>query len=232
MDQQFWLMLGWVIAASGLGFATSAIFAGWMQLSRHRFLVPYVLVTGVFLYSFITANQIDVAALLSRQWGWGVLAGVLVSVFLVRNVRTQPASRQTSGAGLAFDLAWAGVVYGLVDALFLNVMPVVAIWVGTSHLAWAATPEGSALVVLLALSASLLVTLAYHLGYAEFRNRSVGLVLLGNTVITLAFLMSGSPWGSILSHTVMHIAAVLRGPETTIQLPPHQQAGFGPGGAR
>jgi hypothetical protein len=77
---------------------------------------------------------------------------------------------------------------------------------------------------MIGLFASLLVTLAYHLGYFEFRNKSVGLVLVGNTLITLAFLLSGNPFGSIISHTAMHVAAVLQGPETTIQLPPHYQS--------
>lgn len=40
------------------------------------------------------------------------------------------------------------------------------------------------------------------------------------------FLLSGNPFGSLISHTVMHLAAVLQGPETTIQLPPHYQVGY------
>ena len=67
------------------------------------------------------------------------------------------------------------------------------------------------------------MTLTYHVGYAEFRNRSVGLVLVGNSLITLAYLLSTNPLGAILSHTAMHVAAVIQGPETTIQLPPHRE---------
>ena len=69
------------------------------------------------------------------------------------------------------------------------------------------------------LLASLLVIFAYHLGYPEFRNQKVAVVLVGNNFITLAFLLSGSPPGALLSHAVMHLEAVLQGPETTIQLP-------------
>lgn len=72
-----------------------------------------------------------------------------------------------------------------------------------------------------ALSASLLVTAGYHLGYPEFRNSKLGLVLLGNSIITLAYILPGSPLGAMISHVVMHLAAVNQGPETTIQLPPH-----------
>ena len=215
---------GWVAAASVIGFTISAVFAGWLKLSRRLFLIPYVLISGAFLIAFAVWNQVDVASLLGRNWIWGVLVGVLVGAFLVATVRRQPISQQLRGAPLAADIAWAGLVYGLLDALFLNVMPVVAIAIGLAQAPWAASVWGKLLIVLAGLLASLLITLTYHLGYPEFRNRRVMLVLEGNSLITLAFLLSGNPLGSIISHTAMHVAAVIQGPETTIQLPPHNQA--------
>lgn len=221
MSQEMGIMVGWVVAAGILGFALSAVFAGWLELGRRRYLVPYVGLVSLFLYGFVALNEIDLVGMLTANWGWGILAGTLVSVFLVKTVRAQPLSRQSSGMALIFDIGWAGLVYGMIDALFLNVMPVVAIWLGFSSFDWAATLAGKIGVGAAGLFASLLVTLAYHLGYPEFRNRKVGMVLAGSSVITLAFLLSGSPLGSIISHTVMHIAAVLQGAETTLQLPPH-----------
>jgi hypothetical protein len=221
MSNVIWSMLGWVILAGILGFAISVVFAGWLRLSRNRFLIPYVSLVVLFLYSFFNLNSINLVEILTQNWVWGVVIGGLVSLFLVKTVRSQPATRQSTGTALGFDIAWAGLVYGFIDALFLNVMPVIAIWVGTSQFVWGGTIAGKIGVGVIGLIASLLVTLAYHLGYPEFRNKSVGLVLVGNTLITLAFLLSGNPFGSIISHTAMHVAAVLQGPETTIQLPPH-----------
>lgn len=227
MNKEFWVMVGWLIAASLLGFGISAVFAGWLRFERRRFLVPYVGLVSLFLYGFVSLNEIDsVSMLMTNRW-WGILAGTLVSIFLVKTVREQPRSRHVSGLALIFDIGWAGLVYGLIDALFLNVMPVVIIWIGASSFGWAATPAGKFIFGGAGLFASLLVTLAYHLGYPEFRNRKVGMVLIGNSVITLAFLLSGNPLGSIISHTAMHLAAVLQGAETTIQLPPHHQVRAG-----
>lgn len=224
MNNEIWLMVGWVIAASVLGFTISAVFAGWLKLSRHLFLVPYVILVSIFLYTFFFLNKVDLAEILSENWVWGIVVGGLVSLLLVKTVRAQPVSRQSTGTALGFDIAWAGLVYGIIDALFLNVMPVVAIWLGASQFGWAETIAGKIGVGVIGLFSSLLVTLTYHLGYPEFRNKRVGLVLVGNTIITLAFLLSGNPIGSIISHTAMHIAAVLQGPDTTIQLPPHYQS--------
>jgi hypothetical protein len=213
--------LGWVIGASILGFAISAIFAGWLKLTRNRFLLVYIPLTGAFLCAFAVLNDLDVIAIVSRQWFLGVVWAALASVFLVRHVKSQPATRQNKGTRLAMEMSWAGLMYGLTDALFLNVMPVLAVGLWASSLTWSATLWGKFATDLIGLGASLLVALAYHLGYPEFRNPKVGTVLVGNSVITLAFLLSGNPLGSMISHAVMHIAAVWQGPETTIQLPPH-----------
>jgi hypothetical protein len=229
MSYVFWSSVGWIIAASGIGFAISAFFAGRMKLSRHRFLIPYVSITGIFLFSFVILNDIDIGSIFAEHWAWGILAGGLLSIYLIKTVRAQPATRQSYGAELIVDMAWAGLAYGMVDALFLNIMPVLAVWIGATQFAWATTLAGKIGVGCMALIASLLVTLTYHLGYPEFRNKRVAMVLLGNSLITLAFLLSGNPLGSLISHTAMHLAAVLQGPETTIQLPPHYQVGYRPG---
>ena len=102
-------------------------------------------------------------------------------------------------------------------------MPVVAVMNILSEKNLMGNIAGQILVGLFALLASLVVTLFYHLGYHEFRNKSVLFVLLGNTIITLTFILSGNPLAAVLTHTIMHVAAVFRGPETTIQLPPHYQ---------
>jgi hypothetical protein len=223
MMNDIWLAVLWVLAASLLGFAISAVFSGWLNLSRRVFLIPYIVLTSLFLFWFFRANEISLPALLVENWIWGVIAGLIVGAFLVNNVRSQPASRQSRGGDLALDIGWLGLAYGLIDALFLNVMPVLAVWAGFSQIGGAGSWLGQIGVGILALVASLWVTLTYHVGYSEFRNKSVGLVLVGNTLITLAYLLSTNPLGAILSHTATHVAAVIQGPETTIQLPPHRQ---------
>jgi hypothetical protein len=224
VTNQLWFYLGWVLAAGLLGFAIAAIFSSWLRLSRRLFLVPYFAFGGVFLAAFFFWSQIDLIPWLVETWYWGLLAGTLIAIFLIRNVRSQPASARSTGAGLLFDVLWVGLGYGAMDALFLNAMPVVAAWTGFSEAVWTAAWPGKIALGLLALLASLFVTLLYHLGYREFRNRKVIMVLIGNSLITLAYLVSTNPLGAMVSHVAMHVAAVLRGPETVLQLPPHYAA--------
>jgi hypothetical protein len=224
MIECFLHYLIWVLGAGLLGLAISALFSGWLRLPRRLFLIPYLLLSGAFLYSFWRWSQIDLLLLFTQKWYWGLAAGILVAVFLISNVRSQPESARSTGAGLLFDVLWLGLVYGAIDALLLNVMPVLAIWTGLSEAGWLATWPSKIAAGALGLLASLLVTLLYHLGYPEFRNRKVILVLIGNSLITLAYLVSASPLGALVSHVAMHLAAVFRGPETMIQLPPHYAA--------
>ncbi len=223
MSIPLWSSIAWVVAASALGFAITAVFAGWLKWSRNRFLIPYMLLVGLFLYAFTAVNKIDVASLLVQNWVGGVVFGLLATIVLVRNVRSQPRSRQAHGANLALDLTWAGFLYGLTDGLFLSVMPVVALWAGLAQFSWSVAPIGQVGVGLVSLLGSLTVAVAYHLGYPEFHGARMGYVLLGNGIITLAFLVCGNPLASMISHAAMHIAAVLQGAETTVQLPPHYQ---------
>lgn len=211
----------WFLAAGLLGFGVSAFFAEYLKLSRRVFLIPYIILTSVFLVGFFSGYQTNLQGLFSTNWLWGLVAGSAVGAFLVKNVLSQPASHTPLGWKLLLDIAWVGVAYGIIDAFFLNVMPVLVVENAATAL-WAFTLQGKFLTGGVALIASLLITLAYHLGYSEFRNRRVLFVLMGNALITLAFLVSGNPLGALLSHTVMHVAATIRGPETTIQLPPHR----------
>lgn len=224
MANIWWHYLVWVLAATLLGGLLSALFAGGVRLSRRVFLVVYLVGAGAFLLAFVRWSAIDLGIIILQNWAWGLIVGVLTAAYLVVKVRSQPNSQGLRGGVLFFDLGWLGLVYGLLDSLFLNVMPVLATWEAFSHLGWTGSWLGLIATGLLALLASLLVTAVYHLGYPEFRNARLGLVLFGNSLITLAYILPGNPLGAMISHVTMHIAAVLQGPETTIQLPPHYSA--------
>jgi hypothetical protein len=215
------IALLWVLAASIVGLGISALFAGNMELRRRIFLFPYVIIASIFLGMFFYWNSVDIVQLITTNWLYGIIAGVVIGALLALKVLSGNSDQRTIDRELAIDITWIGLVYGLLDALFLNIMPVIAIWNAFDRLGFPASWIDQLLIGILALGASLLVTLFYHLGYPEFRNRTMGLVLFGNSLITLAYLVSTNPFGALLSHTLMHIAAAVKGPETTIQLPPH-----------
>jgi hypothetical protein len=217
----WWQPLLWLVAAACLGFAVPALFSGVMGLPRRLYLLPYMLIVGAFLYAYLRWSGIDLAAVLRRNWIWGVVGAVLAGAFMVMNVRSQPASPTSSGLWLIFDLIWLGLIYGALDALLLSALPVAASWQMVQRLGWDGAWGGRALFAAVALIASIVITASYHLGYVEFRNPTVTAPVFGNSVGTIAQLATGNPIASLGSHIAMHTAAVLHGPDTVVQLPPH-----------
>ena len=219
-----WSAFVWIVGACLVGFAVTAIFSAWLRLSRDLFLIPYITLGSIFLVAFVVMNDIDVVALLRDNWAWGLVAGVLLAISLVFNVRSQPRSKGPQGARLVLEILWAGLLYGLMDGILLSVMPVVAIWEGTRASSWFGTLPGTIAAGALGLIAATAVSVAYHLGYREFRGDRIKYAVIGPGLMTLGVLVSGSPLAAIISHPVMHIAAVIHGPDTTVQLPPHRRA--------
>ncbi|MFT3891056.1 MAG: hypothetical protein QM730_05430 [Anaerolineales bacterium] len=213
--------LGWVIAAGVVGFAVSMIFAGIFHLPRNLFLIPYIGLSTAFLYVYVRWSGMSIVDLLVHNWIWGLVGAVLLAMFTIKNVLSQPLSTRSNGLSLFGDLLWSGVAYGLTDALLLTVLPVAATWQAFNALNWTGTLFGKILVGIIAMIASILVTAVYHVGYPEYRGQGMRGPVIGNTSMTLGYLLTSNPLAAILSHIAMHIAAVLHGPASVMQLPPH-----------
>lgn len=219
--QPSYVNLLWVAAAAALGFGISAIFVGFLRLSRSTFLVPYFILAGSFLGAYARWGNLNLEELLRRNALLGLAGALLAAIFVVRNVLSQRASQRPIGPALAWAVLWQGVVYGTVDALFLSVMPVFATWQAFSLSGLTQSVFGVIVAGATALAASILVTIAYHWGFPEYRGRQVRGPVIGNGVMSLAYLLTANPIAPLASHVAMHIAAVLHGAETAIQLPPH-----------
>ena len=210
----------WVLAAALAGFASSFILSCWLRLPRAWFVVGHAIVTAALCLVYARSEQVSAQAQLSRRRVAGVIGGLVFGALLARQVLSQAGSPRAEGSELLGQVALYGLVYGVADALLLSVLPVLAIYgsrsstdLGTtgSRFRWAA----------IALLGSILITAAYHAGFEEFRGPQLVQPIIGNTVITLAYLLTGSPLAPMIAHVVMHGAAVLHGMSSTIQLPPH-----------
>ena len=213
--------LVWVLAAAILGFATTALSSGFLELRRDWFVAIYTLLVGSFLYGYIRWSGLDLGLLLFHRWTWGVIGMVVIGAIMVASVRRMPASPPASGVALAWDILWLGIVYGVVDALLLTVLPIAVTWRAFSAAGWTASWPGKLATGVVASAASLGVTAAYHLGYVEYRGPQVIDPLIGNGIMTLGYVLTGSPLTAIGAHVALHVTSVLHGVETTVTLPPH-----------
>ncbi len=215
---------GHLLFASGagvLGFLCAFIFATTLELSRPLFVLCYAVVATPFLVAYFKWSGTHPLGLIRRHWIWGLAGAVVVGAFLVRNVLGQDPSPRPQGVSLVGDLLWLGVAYGVLDALMLSVVPVLATWRAFRTLGWTKTWVGKGGVLALALVVSLAVTLLYHLGFSEYWDAGIRDPLVGNGIMSLGYIVTANPLTAILSHVAMHVSAVLHGFTSAVQLPPH-----------
>jgi hypothetical protein len=77
-------------------------------------------------------------------------------------------------------------------------------------------------VGLAALTASLAMTAAYHLGYSDFRGGKLGNPVAGDVIWSITTLATASPVGAPIAHAIIHVTAVVHGYDTDLFLPPHR----------
>ena len=211
----------WIPIAAILGFSVSAVFSGWLRMPRNIYLMFYIPLAGALFVIFVNSGDISFGEILLLNWYWGLLVAAIASFIVIRNVLAQPSSPHNKGLLLARDILWPGFAYGLIDSLLLSVLPILAVKEALAGTSWIEGWAGQIAFGAIALVASAVVTIIYHLGYIEFRNKNVFWTVFGNGVMSLAFLLTMSPLAAILPHIAMHVTAMVHGRETTGQVPPH-----------
>jgi hypothetical protein len=214
----------WIVGTGIIGFAVAAVFAGKLRLRRNAFLLAYVPISAALLCVFLIRNEVDILRVVSRNWIWGIVGAVVAGAISVKNVLSQRPYPRKNGGGFLVDILWPGFTYGLIDGLILSVLPILAVKEALATYGWTEGWLGLIGVSAIALVASVFVTVAYHLGYPEFRGKRVFWAVLGNGVFSLAYLITLNPLAAVIPHIAMHITAVVHGRETTIQLPPHYES--------
>jgi hypothetical protein len=178
---------------------------------------------------YIAWSGTSVADLVTADWGWGILGGLVVAGVLTPLVRRVPAERpRPRGSELFGRLLWEGVVYGSAEAILLATLPVLAVWQAANTLGWTDTTWARVGSGALAVVGALFVILVHHLGYREFRTTAATKMLMGALAAcglqALALLLTGNVLAPLVAHIVLHMQLTLRGNE----MPPVAEARIAP----
>lgn len=233
MGIPWWSQLLWLGALILGAFLVTWIFTDLLRLTQPISIGVLTVVTGVFLFVYLSWSNLDWGTFLSHQWVWGLVGAVLTGPVLIlllaqgaRSSRSRvlASTPRPQGVRLVGALLWEGLVYGTAEGLLLSVLPVLITWQTASALGWTQSPLGVVCAGVVAIVASLLVIAVHHLGYREFRG---GPQLAGARLpcglLSLAYLLTGNPLAAALGHSIAHSGAILRG----LELPPHQEHGQG-----
>lgn len=215
--------LAWFGGVVVLGFLLPFLLTSVWSLQHDAYYLVYFAATLAALTFYVRRSGIDVQERLRSRWRSSLLLGLAATAFVVWSVLARvEATPRPTGWYFAFEFLWRGLVYGVVDALLLSAFPALVAWELVRgridgvprRLAYAA----------LSLALVTLMTVTYHVGYEDFRNRDVVGPVVGNTVISAPVIVTANPIGSIAAHAAMHVAAVMHAYESRDRLPPQRSA--------
>jgi hypothetical protein len=212
----------WFAGGAVAAFLVPLVFSSVLDLHHDLYLAIYFAFVIGLVGSYVRVNRIDLAAVLRHNWRWGVFAGIVFGIPVVRNVFTEAETARPDGVYFVFELLWRGVAYGALDAVLLTVFPFLVVYqvmsgrLGTWRRRFAYFGAVLALVMT--------ITAGYHLGYEQFRDDGVGGPETGNVLMSFPTLLTANPIGSVIDHSAMHVASVIHEYEGDLRLPPQTDA--------
>jgi len=200
-------VLAWYAGAAGLFFAVPVVGTDWWELQPDLFYLGYFTVALAFLVAFVVRHATELEGLWpSRRWQ-SVVVGAAVGAVLAAGIFQGEGAPRAEGWRFGFEIVWRGLVYGTVDALTLFVLPA-----AVAYLLMRGDRTGAKRRIAFAgltLVLSMLVTATYHLGYGEFRDGTIRYPEIGAVMANVPTAVTGNPLGAVVTHTTMHVSAVV-----------------------
>jgi hypothetical protein len=206
----------WLLAVAAAAFAVSEVAANIYRLRRRPYIAVLTLVTAALTVGYVAWAGLNAAQLLTTHWGWGLLVAPLSAAFLIVGMTRLPVAHRHTGGSLGLALLWEAVVYGIAEGVLLSALPVLITWQMIHGLGWSGA-AGTIAEWTLPMVASIAVIIVHHLGYWEYRNKMLRPISLGCGLLSLGYLLTGSPIAPTLGHVLAHTSGLLHGAE----LPPH-----------
>jgi hypothetical protein len=199
--------LGWLAGGAVLTFVVSLVGTDLLGLHHDLYYLLYFTIVLAYLAAFVARTGVPWQRVFGRNLAWSIGIGAVVAAAVARQILTQPGTARPSGAYLAFEVAWRGVVYGVVDALVLFVLPalVAVLLLGGDRRGFARKVAFAGVTLV----CSLVVVTTYHLGYAEFRGGELLQPQIGAVLFNVPAMLTGNPVGAVVAHATAHVTAVL-----------------------
>jgi hypothetical protein len=213
----------WLLALASVSFLVTWIAADILGMRRTPYIGVLAAVTAAVGAGYVAWLGVGVASLLTANWLWGLVVAPVAGLFLALKIRRLPGGRRLTGRRFAAAVVWEGLVYGVTEGVLLSVLPVLMAWQMVHSLGWSGV-GGAIARWTLPIAASLAVIVIHHLGYWEYRNHLLRPIALGCGLMSLAYLVTGSPIAPVLAHVISHTASLYHGST----LPPHAH-GAAPG---
>lgn len=220
-EAAWWGSLLWLGAVSAVAFIVAWLTGTRLHIRRVWYIPLLFTATFGLAAGYIAWLGLGFTDVLTVHWGWGLLAGVIAAALLFKPMSRQPVTRQVPhGRQLRWEMLWDDGIYGTAEGVLLSALPPFITWQMVHALGWTG-PSGALARWSLSILAGAAVVVIHHLGYWNFRNKVLIPVTLGLSVLSVAFLVTGSWIAPVVAHILMHSRATLRG----VELPPAERPG-------
>lgn len=210
-----WIGLGWFGILTVAAFLVTWLATDVLHVKRTPFIGILFVVTAVLTAGYVvwTGAGVD---FVTYHWGWGLLGGAVAGALMIAMSRRIPVGPHRGHIGHL--VPWEGFVYGVAEGVLLSVLPVAMLWQVSRSFGWT---DGAATIgaVTMAIVGSAFLIVVHHLGYPEFRNQLMRFPVALCTVLSIAYLVTGSLLAPVIGHIVVHVAMLRRG----LELPPHEK---------
>ena len=212
----------WFVCLVVASFLVPFVLADRLELQKDVYYGLYGLgAVGLFVAWARNTGQ-SIPEMLFRHRTLAIGLGLLFAGFSVLiAVNAEDSGPTADGAQFVGELVWRGLFYGAIDGLVLSAFPILLVFAALADTRLRARRYGVVAVGALAMSASLLITATYHLGYEDFRSDKVRKPITGDLVWSVPTLVTLNPVGAPMAHAGLHVAAVSHNSETDLFLPPH-----------
>lgn len=211
--------VGWFAFGCAYAFAVPFLGISVLGLQHDVYYLVYFSAVLLLIGSYVRVEHVDLRAVLMPRLYWSIgIGAVLAGVLIFNVVRAEDATARPDGLYFAFELAWRGIGYGLIDVLLLTIFPsMIAFRILNGHVGgWI----GKLRFTALALPLVVIITATYHLGYPQYREDGISRPETGNVLISIPAFATANPVGSVVAHISQHIAAVTHSYESRIFNPP------------
>jgi hypothetical protein len=212
----------WLAVLAAVSFLVTWVSADKLRMRRTPYIGVLTLVTAAVAGGYIAWLDVNVTALLTTHWAWGLLAAPLCGAFMIWGMTRLPVTQRLTGRRLGIALLWEAVIYGTTEGVLLSMLPVLMAWQMIHSLGWSGT-GGDIARWTLPIAASIVIAIVHHLGYWEYRNRMLVPISAGCGLLAVGYLVTASPIAPALGHILGHATGLIHGTE----MPPHSHTAQG-----
>lgn len=185
-----------------------------LRLSPPAFAGVYGLAVTVLGVAFVVLPGLGPREQLVRRWRSGSVAGAVLGFWLSRGALSEIASPVLNWGAVGAVMVY-GMWYGAAEAMAVSLIPVLSLY-GALPAEVLRDPGRRLRHGGLALLASAVIALAGRVGFPFAGAADVVAALSGNAMLTLGYLLTGSPLAPLLGHVIGHLVWALG----RAQLPP------------